>query len=188
MKEIKYIPAILIFFFFACGRSSISEDKAEQDANGNSNIAIERDFSTDTLNYEQKELFGKRAIQKLEDYYGYIELFTNKKYDITLRHHARKLAAELFSDKQGIEQVLDSLSTIISDSVTTSISNISIRTEVINTTDSIYKGVISFNEKFQKHTEEKSIGFIIKKTNKSFGQEQNMVWETFLEKNLPNSN
>ncbi|MES2590808.1 MAG: hypothetical protein V4608_02900 [Bacteroidota bacterium] len=183
MKKKKYITITLIgaCCLFSCAPSAESEKIVAQDSIHLSDIqTMEMDFTTDTLNNEQVELFGKTAIQKLEDLYGYIEIFTNEKYDTTLREHAKSLAAEVFSDKQNIEPFMNSISTVISDSGSVSLSNSLIRSEAKITNDTIYSGVISFEEQFQKSTKKRTIGFIIKKTNKSFGQEQNVVWETYL--------
>ena len=42
--------------------------------------------------------FEGRAMQKLEDLAGYIEIISNKEYDLTLRKHALSLAGKLFYD------------------------------------------------------------------------------------------
>ena len=189
MKDLKYIFVFTALILFSCGRSmqeketvSAKEDSTLSFENARKNDEPEMSFLSDTLNEKQKELFGKRAIQKLEDYYGYMEIISNKKYNTTLRDHARSLAKELFLDKENIILAPDSIANA-QDSLCVTIYNIAISSSPQSMNDSIYKGKVVFEEQIGANAKQtRSRGFIIKKIRKNFGSEQNFIWETYLEK------
>jgi hypothetical protein len=187
MKQINYIFLFVAFTLLSCGRAMEKEEKMkEQDSSVLSENTIDKtelDFLTDSLSDKQKELFGKRAIQKLEDYYNYIEILSNKNYDTTLRNHAMVLATELFLDKKNIEPIIDSYSNNSTDSIAVSIHNVSISSVPVTITDSTYRGELVFEERIKNKTKIQHINFIIKKGNKHFGQEEHSVWETYLDYN-----
>ncbi len=187
MKKINYIAVFFAsaLILLSCGRASNMEEKmmCEDSASMPESFLnkTEMDFLTDTLNSQQKELFGKRAIQKLEDYYNYVEIISNKNYDAALRDHAKTLASELFLDKKNTGLILDSISSTPSDSSAVSINNIAIKSIPKMINDSLYKGSLMFEEKVHNKIQARYTGFIIKKVTKNFGQEQSLVWETYLD-------
>jgi hypothetical protein len=139
---------------------------------------MEANFSTDTLNEAQKELFSKRAVQKLEDFYGYAAIASNNKYDTALRIQAMTLAEDLFSDTANIRKILVmSANMVIEDST---VRNMRITQPATAINDSVYRGEISF-DLHKSEIKDQHIGFIIKKINKDFGTEKRSVWEAYLE-------
>ena len=185
MKIFRYIVVAWCIALFSCGRSMEQSEKApamtdsiNQTDSTYAASGFEINFSSDTLSTHQKEVFARRAIQKLEDYYDYVEIISGPKYDTVLRNHAVVLAKDLFFNLENNLLNIDSIR-MAQDVPRILIENPS----VILFNDSTLIGQIRFQEK--RGSDEKQtryIGFTIKKVNKEFGTEQNLVWETYLMK------
>ena len=145
---------------------------------------ISMNFSSDSLTIEQKKLFAKRAIQKLEDYYNCLQIISNKKYDVMLRNRGKGIAEDLFVDKMTIQYTLDSISKITEDSLGITIRNIVVSNVIVMRNDSTYQGEILFDEKQTKNfvIRQRTAKFLIKKVHKNFGSNKEIVWEVFLNK------
>jgi hypothetical protein len=183
MRIDKYIFValfLLIAPFYSCGPKSMEAESAPASMDSLEypeavQQQIESDLSSDTLSAEQKELFGKRAIQKLEDYYSCLEIIWDKQYDSTLRTQAKLVAENLFYNKSEIpagDFDQDSAGKIMA-------VNFFISTPPKAINDSTYVGVIQHACGFD-HNVRSHVNFSIRKVRKNFATEQKIVWEAFL--------
>ena len=188
MRNNRYI--YILFFaanciLFSCAQGSMEAEKAmvmSKDSvayTEGDQEQIELNFSSDTLSEEQKDLFGKRAIQKLEDYYDCLEIISNPKYDSTLRVEAKNIAAELFYDTSHAQRRLNT-SYINPSSGKVMALNIFVFSAPKSVNDSIYKDKIRHEVGFDSQ-HNLYVSFTIRKVKKNFGNEQQVVWETYLE-------
>jgi hypothetical protein len=146
-----------------------------------------------------------RAMQKIDELAGYIEIISNKDYDPTFREHALTLAKKLFYDKEiqisnsdkylsnlNILALDDYLNAVLKTSYTKIIVELSNRQYIENLSQDkseSYSGKLLFdqtnyyykNKEIQnKSTEKKEVEIILVKTDKSFGKKTKSVWNVFL--------
>ncbi len=149
--------------------------------------------------------FEGRAIQKLEEFAGYIEIISNKTYDIKLREHALTLAAKLFYDEQikiknsdmqlssmSVMELNEYLNAILDNGYAKIVVEISDQDYIENLKQSksdSYSGKLIFeqtntyykNKDIQeKTTEKKEVDIILEKSDKDFGKRTMSVWNVFL--------
>ena len=149
--------------------------------------------------------FEGRAMQKLEDLAGYLEIMSNKEYDLTLRKHALTLATKLFyddqitiknSDKQlsslNVLELNDYLNSVLETGYAKIVVEITNREYVENLSQSksdAYSGKLIFeqtntyykNKDVQEKTiEKKEVDIILVKTEKAFGKKTKSVWNVLL--------
>jgi hypothetical protein len=79
---------ILLFVLFAKGQAQ--EASQHQYSEG-------QFFTSAVLSPDQLNAFEKRAAEKVEEFYQYLAVICNPKYDLKLREQAKKQALELFS-------------------------------------------------------------------------------------------
>lgn len=193
MKKFKHITRLTAavtaaVLLYSCGAADRSEEARApmREAADSTAIAVASDTESglfaDSLSEEQKGMLSKRAIQKLEDYFGCLDIMSDEKYDSTLRSQAKEIAVQMFYDQK---KVLDMFSiagdtpsgrtkTIVSDPVVSSLP------QAVN--DSTYAGKISFElQTNDRPGRREQVGFTVRKTKKTFGTEQRSVWETYLE-------
>jgi hypothetical protein len=149
--------------------------------------------------------FEGRAIQKLEDFANYLEIISNKEYDITLRKHALSLAGKLFyndnikiknSDKLlsslSVLELNEYLNSILKNGyakITVEISNQSYIESLKQSKSDSYSGKLLFeqtntyiedNKVQEKKTEKKEVDIILIRKEKEFGKKTIPVWNVFL--------
>ena len=195
----KHIGIILLFFFYGINIFSqvdVQEKNFEQLQN---TLTNEQQSAYDLTGFEG------RAVQKLEDLAGYIEIISNKGYDLTLRKQALSLAGKLFyddqitiknSDKQlsslNILELNEYLNSVLKTGYVKIVVEITNREYVENLKQSksdLYSGKLIFeqtntyyktNDVHDKTTEKKEVDIILIKTEKAFGKKKKSVWNVFL--------
>ncbi len=195
----KYIGIIILSLFFGINIFSqvdVQEKNFEQLQN---TLTNEKQTAYDLTGFEG------RAMQKLEDLAGYIEIISNKEYDLTLRKHALSLAGKLFyddritiknSDKQlsslNILELNEYLNSVLKTGYAKIVVEITDREYVENLKQSkfdSYSGKLIFeqtntyykNKEVQEETiEKKEVDIILIKTEKAFGEKKKSVWNVFL--------
>lgn len=118
------VPVLLCFY--SCASKSADENMnnlasepvmSKDDAGGAAMAYMEINELPEQLSEEQKEAFELRAIQKLEDFIGYLKIISDRKVDKKLVSHTVTQANELFvSDTITIQDSLinDGSPTLIS--------------------------------------------------------------------------
>jgi hypothetical protein len=155
------------------------------------NIKLENTFTSKKLSAEELAAFEQRAEQKLKDFYNYLEVISNPKYDKKLREDARKQAMELFVGGEKsviggktIDGFLDSCMNVRSGTLPLSVTEINI-TKGFNGSNpinpAIYNGTISFSiPRVQGSPEKHQADIMLIKTEKLFGTEKKLVWTVYL--------
>jgi hypothetical protein len=149
--------------------------------------------------------FEGRAKQKLEELAGYIEIISNKEYDLTFREHALSMAKKMFyneeikigiSDKNlstlNMMALNDYLNSILKSGYAKIVVEIADQKYVENLSQNksdAYSGKLLFsqtnyyyqNKEVQnKSTEKKEVEIILVRTEKSFGKKSKSVWNVYL--------
>lgn len=200
-----WVVAGFTCFLISCGPSREEKDNVNAMYESNlstmeDNQALEDTFEIDTLNTVQLNVFQQRARQKLQDFINYMEIISNKSYDLELRLIASKQIEDLFAvstvfvsisiakepkNKKTVSQFLNEIylsdydsikvktdSVVISkpEKSTESIKYIGEVTAKVNI-DGYKNGEVIFNSIAIQKAET-----IITKTQKQFGDETKMVW------------
>lgn len=199
MNTLKHINLSVLFLFIflsAYSQVVVKENNYQQLQN---TLTNEQQSAYDLTGFEG------RAVQKLEDLAGYIEIISNKEYDLTLRKHALSLAAKLFydgqitvrnSDKQlsslNILELSEYLNSVLKTGYAKIVVEITNHEYVENLTQSksdSYSGKLIFEQTNryyknkdipEKTTEKKEVDIILIKTEKAFGKKKKSVWNVFL--------
>lgn len=159
----------------ACSSASEERDMSDSKSAAMDSVAImvntkENTFLDDSLSTEQLQIFSKRAIQKLYDYYNYMELLSDSTLEPSMREHTLNVLSKLIFEKNKIlpDSILQQKLLI---SKIDSVSSI----EKLN--DTLYKGIIYYELSNRMITQS---NFYIQKSTKTFGNEQKKVWEALI--------
>lgn len=200
MKTISFLFVILFLFFTSNKVFSQVESSEGQNFQQLSNTLTNKQQTRYDLTG-----FEGRAIQKVEELAEYIEIISDKEYDLKLREHAVTLALKLFKDDEikisNSDMLLSSLSilglneylnAVLKNGYGKIVVEISDREYVENLSQSksdAYSGKLLFNqtnyyyknkELQKKKTENKEVDIILVKTDKQFGKKTKSVWNVYL--------
>jgi hypothetical protein len=165
---------------------------------------LEKDFTSNNLSNNRLETFELRAKQKVGDFINYLEIISDKSYDLSFREYAIETALKLFSSKNcmvndfdintgeqklfNIKQYLLMFFKSKYSKINTKTENISIVNHLENN-NSVYVGTITYSQNITGHsntetvidkTSIKKIGITLKKVEKKFGNHKKNVWEVML--------
>jgi hypothetical protein len=163
---------------------------------------LEQTFEADTLTVEQLTAFQQRGAEKLADFINYIELMSNKRYDLQLRLEARKQVEALFSDPatpvaiaMSTENRAKTITEFLDEIYKTNYDSIRVRTDSVvlqqpeRDMEQSYKGTVSAKVNVMGFKNKKMIfssadlrkaTILIRKVEKDFGGEKKQVWEVML--------
>ena len=200
--HIKYLNLTILLLFIVLSAFSQTDEKQKENNYYQLQNTMSNNMQQSSYNLSG---FEGRAIQKLEEFAGYIEIISNKTYDIKLREHALTLAAKLFYDKEikiknsdkqlssmSVLELNDYLNSILENGYAKIVVEISDQDYVENLkqskTDS-YSGKLIFEQTNtyyknkdvkEKTTEKKEVDIILEKSDKNFGKRTMSVWNVFL--------
>ena len=157
-------------------------------------------FTSKKLTNFQLKGFEKRASQKIIDYANYIQIISDKSYDLSLRKHALNLSKELFANKNvsvkmynnkisnknkiELSEYLNLILKSDYSKIVVEISGINILQNLKTNKNNSYEGKISYNEtiKFYKNKtitftdkQKREIEIYLIKVSKNFGSTQTKV-------------
>lgn len=88
----------ILFLLWLLGFASL---KAQQSQNySEAYTQLNENFSAELLSPDQLAAFDQRAIQKIKDFTGYIEILTDSSYPADLKAHAQEMALGLFENEK----------------------------------------------------------------------------------------
>lgn len=188
MKKSNNIVGVLLcsLLLLGCAQKSEKGAMAEVEMAATDSVyimseEIKVDTIENTLSPSQLESFGKRALQKVEDYYNCRQIVSNGSYDSTMRNQAKVMASKLFLNNTNTVSYLDSVLKI-----SATISNVKLVAEPAFVNDSTYSGIVAFEEQgYDMQKSPRQLQFVIRKTTKYFGNDQQYVWETLLTTEQP---
>jgi len=139
-------------------------------------------FTSDNLSSKDVEGYEVRAEQKVKDFYNYVSIISDSKYDIKLRMDAKKQALDLFSsesctiNKKPVDQYLDSCLNL-KQAITLQVSNVTVKKKLdMPDGDPEYDGYLECTVSGTT----KSVYIHLYKKAKQFGSSQEMIWTVFI--------
>ena len=168
-------------------------DTSAQEENEVHDNSLEQSLSGDIppdLNLAALEL---RAIQKIQDYAGYIDIISDSAYDGTFRDQALSMANDLFidgriidssisntSESQNIKHFFNQLFNNKYGKVKPKIKDIAVIHHFTPIGNERYEALLSFNQIIENIETKKEIKVILTKVEKQFGSSKKEVWVVFL--------
>ena len=149
--------------------------------------------------------FEGRAIQKTQDFADYLEIISNKHYDISLRKHTASLVLKLFNENStqisnnddnissfkvlDVQDYVDNFLNTEYTKIVVEITDFNYIENLRSNKSDAYTGKLEFvqtNKYFNKDnisdekSEHKEVEIILVKTTKEFGKKSKDVWNVFL--------
>ncbi|MCH8330179.1 MAG: hypothetical protein IH946_02185 [Bacteroidetes bacterium] len=157
-------------------------------------ISLDEQFKSDVLADEALDAFENRAMQKLEDFYNFVEIIRGSTTDSVLNRQAKRLALNLFSNSDCSIIIPEKEITIIDylesqrsedfGKLNTSIFNVTVSDPLTLMDDVTFAGKLSFqlqgSKKGSVEQGKKSVFIMLRKVPKSFGKEEQLIWQVFL--------
>ncbi|MBC7865235.1 MAG: hypothetical protein IAF38_19830 [Bacteroidia bacterium] len=178
MKKITHFFALLVLLSF----TKMNSQSSQHDPNPQSNLLT---FTANSLSVKEVNAFETRAVQKVEEFYDFLSVITDKKIDLKMREQAKKQAAELFSDKTctvygvPVEKFLDScLSGKLNPSTEIKEKKLSRFFSDNNAENDSYEGAVSFSTVADKTKRTSVIN--LQRKEKQFGKEIKVIWSVFI--------
>lgn len=146
-------------------------------------------FESDSLSEEQVKGFTQRAKQKMEDFAGYLEVISNKRFGMELRGAALSQALSLFADSAAMMPFFNDVINSNYDSVRVENKPADIGSFAMDEGIS-YKGTVSMKVRTRAYMKGEPLtpvdhtfqgNFIIRKAEKTFGGATEKVWEVVLD-------
>ncbi len=198
MKKLKIIVLLLIPIFGFGQSNTPPASVAPAPLNGASmSMSYSKDvemnattFTAPVVNEPQIGTFQKRSVQKLKDFYNYLTIISNPKFDKTLRENAKTQAKQLFYGEdcrvngKKVGDLIDSCFNMTK-AVEWKAEDISVSQEMTpSASDSSaggYRGELSFKESCKGATVKlKKAQIVLSKSEKMFGESKREVWIVFI--------
>ena len=198
---------------FACAGNS-EKNEASDDDHANKKLSAnyqEQESKQDSMvmvldtekfaNMPDTVALKQTAVQKLQDLFGYLEIFANKKYDKEFRYEAKKQVMEMFNDtdntaifdypKKGeikLKAALDFILNNEADSMRFEVSDISLNFLLHKDTCRKFEGAINYrlhiysfkNKKISKQYYTLTEALNVLWMEKKFGDETEKTWKIFM--------
>ena len=178
----------------ACATSH--RDKMREEAEENAAIGkrLESQFTTDQMTEEKLEAFEVRAQQKLQDFADYLNILADTSIDSIFREQAIRQTLNLFASdsvtvtmddqKKSIRTFLEDIRQQEGGKGKFDVAEIEVTTPLASTTPRQFSGVLSFQQTWSGEeapvAATRQMHILVKKVEKSFGEEKKQVWEVFL--------
>ncbi|MEK6480340.1 hypothetical protein WJR50_22545 [Catalinimonas sp. 4WD22] len=187
----------LLFFFAACAsthREKMLEESLEAEENGLLYEELQARFMAEQPTAEELKAFEVRAIQKLKDFYDYLNLLHQPSLDSVFQQHAERQLKSLFvdstvsitvgeQDSQRLQDLLNELKEGVPTTEIYSLQNVEVAEALHAFEANQYIGTLSFEQIIDHEnttSQARQAHFVVKKVPKQFGQEQEWIWEVLL--------
>jgi hypothetical protein len=196
----KYLIINVLIIAFNINLFAQSEEQLDQNNYQYQNTLTNKKQSSFELNG-----FEGRAKQKLQELAGYIEIISNKEYDLAFREHALSMAKKVFCNEDvkisnsdinlsttSLMTLTEYLNSFLGTGFTKILLEITNQQYVENLSKNksdAYSGRLLFdqtnsyyknNEIQKKNIEKKEVEIVLVKTDKSFGKKTKNVWNVYL--------
>lgn len=197
MNNLRHI-LILLFAVFSIG-CAISKKENERLNKKNSGQVFSETMSLmgDTISKENLQYFENRVIQKLVDFYDYLNILGHESFNSTIMGEVRSSAEKLFYNSQitinpyGIQQseiLLKTVELLVDENYGDNalpilgILNVEIIEGLHLLDDGYFAGKLQFDIKndLDAVIVTKEATFSLRRIEKKFGEESVLVWEVFL--------
>ena len=172
--------SIIIFYFAPKLNAQQSRQKNEVGV-----LKIHKELSSKKLSEAQLIAYTKRAKQKAQDAFNYVEIALQQDYIVSQKKQALKQLSTLFVGIPSWANSLENLENYWGKNVKFTPQNSTIFQDLKWTQQGFYKGIIELeyvvkSEKKKEQNTQK-ISFIVSKNTKRVGSEEVEVWEILLE-------
>ncbi len=180
---------ILMMFIYGCAITSkeVESEYSQSEFPSESEAALIKDFEADLLDKESIDVFEKRAVEKVKEFFEYASIIQDTTINLDLRKKALEQCRHLFYEDIGtvgvnnkkyeIHEFLDNLLT--NKIYLPSISDILISKRYHKSSkEDLYSGEVSLS--YRQDDENGKVITILVKSNKVFGEEIREVWEVYL--------
>lgn len=159
---------------------------------------LESEFKTETLAQEKLFAFEQRSLEMMEDLIDYLNISSDTTNPVEFRAHANNMIRETFYSKKDMElfheliyksgkrdknSKVDNLSYL-----NLLLINKSIPEKIHESTWETYSGKIEFeiaSSNLNNETIKGQLTILLKKVEKEFGEEKDLVWQLFFATNDP---
>ena len=190
---------VVLMLLASCASANKEEiSLAEVRDKANASHEVDQQFTAERLARGNLIAFESRAKEKLADFFNYMGLISDPKYDVTFKSHASNLAEELFIDFETkiptegqeyltVQEFIKNHFDAIYGQREFKINSIEVSQQLqpIENKEH-YRGVLSFDVSviaplnITPTTYKGEIGFSALKVDKSFGKDTRRVWEVLL--------
>ncbi len=169
-----------------------NRERALEDINPSAKTSLlEEQFTTQEIDEESLRAFEVKAIQKVEELYGYIAIMTDTVYEATFRDQALELSLSLFESrgKTKMNRLVSNAGTIEDYLVQIRNQDRLLQRDVVKvlvkeplTAQSlqIYSGLLTVTLGNERNGISYSQGFNLSRQAKLFGDEEKVIWEVRL--------
>ncbi len=195
MKKLIIISLLsipLLGFGQSAGDKSVSAPApvANEVHSNYSTKAMASTFTSNSLNQQQVNTFQDRSIQKLKDFYNYLTIISNPKFDKRLRENVKTQAKQLFYGpdckvngkiaSDFIDSCFNLTSLVEWKAIDIGIYKNMASLSIENTTG-IYQGELSFKESVNGAVSKvRKVEIVLSKSQKQFGDSKQDVWTVFI--------
>lgn len=189
---------ILLIALFSIGCAISKKENERLDKKNSGHVFSEMiSLMGDTISKENLQYFENRVIQKLVDFYDYLNILGHESFNSTIMGEVRSSAEKLFYNSQITinpyriqpqENLLKSVELLIDENYgdnalpVIGILNVEITEGLHLLADGYFAGKMQFDIKNDMDAVivTKEATFSLRKVEKKFGQESVLVWEVFL--------
>lgn len=195
---VKYICFATLMFLMSCAISRNENERVDNLIN-DEQLSSKAEL-TDSLTSEVLSRYETRAIQKLEDFYDYLNLLCSEQYDVDVKLEIRKMAAALFYDDQVLinpfhlsEQVnslpvIDYLDLHSNESASSDlvINEVEVQEHLSKKSKDVFVGRMIFRLRYSSDLsaseKRKYADFSMRRITKVINTEKSEIWEVYLDK------
>lgn len=167
-----------------------SESQLVESTKTNMFLELEKDFIAKELEPESLRALEKRSVQKFRELADYLNIYADSSINVQFRQQARQMISEAFETEKDLQlffighkfeedTILQKLFTSEGRQIKANVESVDIIKPFQVTTESDYKGEISYSLSNQNKVSEKQIKIVARKVSKAFGEDSLEVWELF---------
>ena len=195
MKNVEKILILLIFLLILTSEdcSNLGSETTAVKTQSEFYSELENDFTTESLSPDNLKAFEERSLQMIDDLVDYLNIYADTGNAVEFRKQSRELIREMFVSEMDLDLFFN-LIDIEEDKINYTIrlknhKNPVFKLESKKTVEGLkysqwetYEGKNEFlvsilNSKVEKHTVRLNVN--LKKVEKQFGQQSNLVWKIF---------
>ena len=195
MKLIGKIIILLIFLVILTAEdcSNLGSESTVVETRTDFYAELEKDFKTESLSPDKLKAFEERSLQMIDDLVDYLNIYSDTEKHVEFRKQSRELIQEMFVSDEDLDVFFDMMD-IWEDKTNYKILVNGKKNAVFILESKKIAGGLKFNQNenydgklefvvsvLKSENEKRAVDLntILKKVEKQFGQESNLVWKVF---------